>query len=230
MGKRIIVRRRGKGSSTYRAKGKLELKLPKKEGKAKVVDIQHISARNTPIAKIRFEDGTISFIAAPIGLSTEQTIDISPNAEVSTGNILPLSKIPEGCPVYFIESVCKDGGKFCRSSGSFAIVKSHEKDYAFLEFPSKKIKKLKGNCRAIVGKPAGYARNTKPFLKAGTKWKVMKSKGKLYPRTSGSKMNPVDHPFGGKTKPGKSTSVSKNAPPGQKVGSIAPRRTGKKKK
>ncbi len=230
MGKRIIVRRRGKGSSTYRAKGKLELKLPKKEGKAKVVDIQHISARNTPIAKIRFEDGTISFIAAPIGLSTEQTIDISPNAEVSTGNILPLSKIPEGSPVYFIESVYKDGGKFCRSSGSFAIVKSHEKDYAFLEFPSKKIKKLKGNCRAIVGKPAGFARNTKPFLKAGTKWKVMKSKGKLYPRTSGSKMNPVDHPFGGKTKPGKSTSVSKNAPPGQKVGSIAPRRTGKKKK
>ncbi|RLJ05648.1 MAG: 50S ribosomal protein L2 [Candidatus Aenigmatarchaeota archaeon] len=230
MGKRIIVRRRGKGSSTYRAKGKLELKLPKKEGKAKVVDIQHISARNTPIAKIRFEDGTISFIAAPIGLSTEQTIDISPNAEVSTGNILPLSKIPEGYPVYFIESVYKDGGKFCRSSGSFAIVKSHEKDYAFLEFPSKKIKKLKGNCRAIVGKPAGFARNTKPFLKAGTKWKVMKSKGKLYPRTSGSKMNPVDHPFGGKTKPGKSTSVSKNAPPGQKVGSIAPRRTGKKKK
>lgn len=230
MGKRIIVRRRGKGSSTYRAKGKLELKLPKKEGKAKVVDIQHISARNTPIAKIRFEDGTTSFIAAPIGLSTEQTIDISPNAEVSTGNILPLSKIPEGYPVYFIESVYKDGGKFCRSSGSFAIVKSHEKDYAFLEFPSKKIKKLKGNCRAIVGKPAGFARNTKPFLKAGTKWKVMKSKGKLYPRTSGSKMNPVDHPFGGKTKPGKSTSVSKNAPPGQKVGSIAPRRTGKKKK
>ena len=161
---------------------------------------------------------------------TEQTIDISPNAEVSTGNILPLSKIPEGYPVYFIESVYKDGGKFCRSSGSFAIVKSHEKDYAFLEFPSKKIKKLKGNCRAIVGKPAGFARNTKPFLKAGTKWKVMKSKGKLYPRTSGSKMNPVDHPFGGKTKPGKSTSVSKNAPPGQKVGSIAPRRTGKKKK
>ena len=230
MGKRIISRRRGKGSSTYRAKGKLELKLPKREGKAKVVDLQHISARNTPIAKIRFEDGTISFIAAPIGLSTEQTIDISANAGVSTGNILPLARIPEGHSVYFIESTYKDGGKFCKSSGSFAIVKSHEKGYTFLEFPSKKMKKLSGNCRAIVGKPSGFARNTKPFLKAGTKWKAMRSKGKLYPRTSGSKMNPVDHPYGGKTKPGRSTSVSRNAPPGQKVGSIAPKRTGKRKK
>jgi large subunit ribosomal protein L2 len=230
MGKRIIARRRGKGSSTYRAKGKLELKLPKREGKAKVVDIQHVSARNTPIAKIRFKDGTISFIAAPIGLATDQIINISPDAGISTGNILPLARIPEGHSVYFIESVYKDGGKFCKSSGSFAIVKSHEKGYSFLEFPSKKMKKLSGNCRAIVGKPAGFARTTKPFLKAGTKWKVMRSKGKLYPRISGSKVNPVDHPYGGKTQPGRSTSVSRNASPGQKVGSIAPKRTGKRKK
>ncbi len=230
MGKRIIARRRGKGSSTYRAKGKLELKLPKREGKAKVVDIKHISARNTPIAKIRFKDGIISFIAAPVCLATDQIIDISPDAGVSTGNILPLARTPVGHSVYFIESVYKDGGKFCKSSGSSAIVKSHEKGYCFLLFPSKKMKKLSGNCRAIVGKPAGFARNTKPFLKAGTKWKFMKSKGKLYPRTSGSKMNPVDHPYGGKTKPGSSTSVSANAPPGQKIGSIAPRRTGKRKK
>jgi len=230
MGKRIIVRRRGKGSSTYRAKGKLELKLPKKEGKAKVVDIQHVSARNTPVAKIKFEDGTISFIPAPVGLMTGQIIDISPNAGVSMGNILPLARIPEGYSVYCIESNYLDGGKFCKSSGSFAIVKSHEKGYAFLEFPSKKIKKLSGNCRAIIGKPAGFARTTKPFLKAGNKWKVMRSRGKLYPKTSGSRMNPVDHPYGGKTKPGRSTSVSRNAPPGQKVGSIAPRRTGRRKK
>lgn len=230
MGKRIIAQRRGKGSFTYRAKGALEIKLPKREGRAKIIDIKHVSARKTPIAKIQFEDGTFDFIIASIGLSTSNIIDISAEAEPSTGNILPVGNVPEGNSVYCIESVYKDGGKFCKSSGSFAIVKSHEKGYTSLQFPSKKIKKIKSNCRAIVGKPAGYARTTKPFLKAGTKFKLMKATGKLYPRTSGNKMNPVDHPFGGKTKPGKSTSVSRNAPPGQKVGSISPRRTGKKKK
>ena len=57
----------------------------------------------------------------------------------------------------------------------------------------------------------------------------MKSKGKLYPIVSGTAMNPVDHPFGGKTKPGIPKNVSRNAPPGAKVGTIAARRTGKKK-
>jgi len=230
MGKRIISQRRGKGSFTYRAKGKIEIKLPKKEGKAKVIDIFHVSARNTPIAKIQFEDGTTDYIIAPSGLFTNQYIEISDKAEPLTGNILPLGNIPEGKEIFCIEANYLDGGKFCRSSGTFAIVKSHEKDYTYVQFPSKKIKKLKNICRAIIGKPAGYGRVAKPFLKAGTKWKKMRARGKLYPRTSGSRMNPVDHPFGGSTKPGKSTSTSRHAPPGRKVGSIAPRRTGKKKK
>jgi len=66
-------------------------------------------------------------------------------------------------------------------------------------------------------------------VKAGKKWIAMHRKGKLYPRTSGVAMNAVDHPFGGPTKPGKSTTVSKHAPPGAKVGSWGARRTGKKK-
>ncbi|MCK4429214.1 MAG: 50S ribosomal protein L2 [Candidatus Aenigmarchaeota archaeon] len=230
MGKRIVAQRRGKGSSTYRAKGKIELKLPKKDGKARVVDMMHISARKTPVAKIQFEDGTISHIIAPVGLSTNDIIDASETATYSAGNILPVGNVPEGQFVYCIESMYRDGGKFCRSSGSFAIVKSHEKGYTHLQFPSKKIKKIKSNCRIIAGKPAGYARTTKPFMKAGTKFKLMKATGKLYPHTSGNKMNPTDHPYGGRTKPGQSTSVSRHAPPGQKVGSIAPKRTGKKKR
>ncbi|MCK4531549.1 MAG: 50S ribosomal protein L2, partial [Candidatus Aenigmarchaeota archaeon] len=36
-------------------------------------------------------------------------------------------------------------------------------------------------------------------------------------------------PFGGPTKPGKSTTVSRHAPPGQKVGSWGARRSGKRK-
>jgi large subunit ribosomal protein L2 len=230
MGKRIISQRRGKGSFTYKSRGKLELKLPKKKGKAKVLDILHISARNTPVAKIQFEDGTVEKIIAPVGLTTKKIIDISDEASPRIGNIVSLGKITEGKEVFCIESKYQDGGKFCKTSGTFGIVKSHEKGYTYVQLPSKKIKKLKSNCRAIVGKPAGYGRISKPFLKAGTKWKKMRARGKLYPRTSGSSMNAVDHPFGGSSKVGKSTSTSRHAPPGRKVGSIAPRRTGKKKK
>ena len=41
----------------------------------------------------------------------------------------------------------------------------------------------------------------------------------------------VYHPFGGgrHQHPGKSTSTSRNAPPGRKVGLIAPRKTGRKR-
>ena len=81
-----------------------------------------------------------------------------------------------------------------------------------------------------IGIPAGAGRKEKPFVKAGVMHYARKSRGKLYPRVSGTAMNPVDHPFGGKTKPGISKAVSRHAPPGRKVGSIAPRRMGKKKR
>ncbi len=230
MGKRIISQRRGKGTFPYRSKKREEIKLPKKEGKAKVIDIKHVSGRDTPIAKIQFEDNSTEYVVAPVGLTTSQELEISPEAKPALGNIIPLGKIPEGSSVYFMESKYKDGGKYCKSSGTFAIVKSHEKENTYIQLPSKKIKKLKNNCRAIVGKPAGYGRVSKPFLKAGIKWRRIKSRGGLFPKTSGSKMNPVDHPYGGKTKPGQSTSTSRHASPGRKVGSIAPKRTGKRKK
>jgi len=230
MGKLIIVRKRGKGQSRYRFNGELEIRLPHKTGKAKVIDILHVSARNTPVMNIMFEDGTTQKLIAPENISTNDTIEISDAARVENGNVLPLSKIPDGTIVFCIERTGGDGGKICKSSGSYATVKSHERDKVYLEMPSKSVKKFNSNCRAVIGKPAGYGRPAKPFLKAGLMLRHMKSKNKLYPITSGSKMNPCNHPFGGKTGPGKSTSVGRNAPPGQKVGSIAPRRTGRRKK
>ena len=49
------------------------------------------------------------------------------------------------------------------------------------------------------------------------------------PHTRGVVKNPVDHPHGGGNHQAVHgpNSVSRNAPPGQKVGNIAPRRTGR---
>ena len=60
----------------------------------------------------------------------------------------------------------------------------------------------------------------------------MRAKNKLYPKVCGVSMNAVDHPFGGSSShhKGKPTQSSRNAPPGRKVGKIAPRRTGRTKR
>ena len=88
------------------------------------------------------------------------------------------------------------------------------------------------DCRATIGVIAGSGRKEKPFLKAGTRHYAMKAKNKLYPQVSGTSMNSVDHPFGGSSSAtkGRPTQSSRNAPPGRKVGKIAPKRTGRKKR
>jgi len=95
---------------------------------------------------------------------------------------------------------------------------------------SKKEKKFKGNCRAVIGVIAGGGRLDKPVVKAGKQHHIKKSKSKLWPRTGAFKMNAIDHPFGsGRAKNPKSKIAKRNAPPGRRVGLIRPRRTGKKK-
>jgi large subunit ribosomal protein L2 len=57
----------------------------------------------------------------------------------------------------------------------------------------------------------------------------MLAKGKPYPHVRGVAMNVVDHVFGGRGKhAGRPKTVARGAPPGQKVGLIAARRTGKR--
>ena len=89
--------------------------------------------------------------------------------------------------------------------------------------------KNKWDCRTYIDLFAGAGRSKKPFMKAGNKHHALRSRGKLYPRTSGVSMNAVDHPFGGSNL-GLHKTVSRHRPPGRKVGSISPKRTGKRKR
>ena len=95
-------------------------------------------------------------------------------------------------------------------------------------FRSKRAKWIHERCLATVGVVAGGGRTDKPFLKAGNKFHYKKSKAKKWPVVRGVAMNAVSHPYGGgaKQSPHKSTTTSRNAPPGRKVGQIAARRTG----
>ena len=228
MGKRIISRARGHGGPRYLSPGHRfvsDIKYGFKIGK--VIDIVHDPARDSPLAKIKTDDKEIYIIAAE-GLKVGDTIDL--NGESRTGNILPLGKIPKGYSIFAIENYPGSGPKLCCSPGTKGIIVSTEAAKVIVQMPSKEFKSFNPDCLATIGIPAGGGRRDKPFVKAGQKFYLWGARNKLWPRTSSVKMNPVDHPFGGRTKPGTPKTTSRRAPPGAKVGSIAASRSGLRKK
>ena len=151
--------------------------------------------------------------------------------EIAIGNILPLADIPEGCPIFAVETKPGDGGMMIRSSGLYGLIVTKDKSKAFIKMPSGKTKPADLRGRATVGCVSCGGRPEKPMIKAGKRFHAMKAKSKPYPSVRGVAMNPVSHPFGGSQHhAGKSKSTSRHAAPGRKVGAIASKRTGRKKK
>lgn len=238
MGKNITAQKRGRGSPRYRVpsfnyRGKAcHLKHSEKTLSGKIDDIVHCAGHSAPLAEVSYENGDKSLIQAPEGIRVGDSVSIGSDAQLKAGNTLPLKKIPEGTSVYNIEIKPGDGGKFCRASGSFAKIVSKIGTKVTILLPSKKEKEFEDSCRAIVGTIAGSGRTEKPFLKAGKKYFAMKARNRYWPSVSATSMNAVAHPFGGRSSCRHKMPLqsSRNAPPGRKVGSIAPRRSGRKKR
>ena len=236
MGRRIQGQRRGRGTSTFRAPShryKSDLSHKKDESNdtvsGTIVDIEHDPARSAPVVAVEFDDGDQRLVLAPEGVAVGDTIQVGVSAEIKPGNTLPVAEIPEGVPVCNIERQPGDGGKFARASGTSAQIVTHDRRVTVVKLPSGQTKRLSPECRATVGVVAGGGRTEKPFVKAGKKYHKMKSRGTKWPRVRGVAMNAVDHPFGGggRQHPGQPKSVSRDAPPGRKVGDIASKRTGR---
>jgi len=235
MGRRIQGQRRGRGTPTFRAPShryKADLSHKREEGDllvGEVTDIEHDPARSAPVARVAFDDGDERLVLAPEGVGVGDRIEVGISAAIEPGNTLPLSEIPEGVPVVNVEAQPGDGGKYARASGVSATLVTHERDAAVVKLPSDEVKRLSPDCRATIGVVAGGGRTEKPFVKAGSKHHKMKARGTKWPRVRGVAMNAVDHPFGGggRQHPGRPKSVSKNAPPGRKVGDLGSRRTGR---
>merc|ERR1712137_525269 len=100
---------------------------------------------------------------------------------------------------------------------------------ATLKLPSGVKKSIPSTCRAMVGIVAGGGRLDKPLLKAGNAYHKYKVKRNCWPKVRGVAMNPVEHPHGGGNHQhiGHASTTRRSAPPGQKVGLIAARRTGR---
>ena len=236
MGRRIRGQRRGRGGSTFRApshryKANMDHRTLEDTDlvSGEVLGIEHDPARSAPIADVQFDDGDRRLVLAPEGIAVGDEIQIGVSASIEAGNTLPLAEIPEGVPVCNVEANPGDGGKFARASGVNATLMTHDRNVAVVQLPSGEVKRLDPQCRATIGVVAGGGRTEKPVVKAGKKYHKVKSRGTVWPRVRGVAMNAVDHPFGGggRQHPGKPKSISRNAPPGRKVGDISSKRTGR---
>lgn len=240
MGKRLLVQRRGRGGSVFRSPGWKKIGRvayrkydPKTYStqviRGKVVELLHDPGRGAPVARIRFEDSVEMLTIAPEGMAIGQEVFYGENAPPNLGNILPLKRIPEGSHICNVELRPGDGGKFARSSGTYAIVLAHVGDRTLVQLPSKKVKNIDSNARATIGIVAAGGRIEKPLLKAGKAYHMSRSKAYKYPTVRGKAMSPYAHPAGGGSHPKGLRPAPRNAPPGRKVGHIAPKSTGRRK-
>ena len=187
---KITVRHHGGGNrQKYRM---IDFKRSKDDIPAKVVGIEYDPNRTANIALICYADGEKAYILAPEGLKVGMKVMNGVNAEIRTGNCLPLSGIPIGTMVHNIELMPGKGGQMVRSAGNGAQLMAKEGKYATLRLPSGEMRMVPIECRATVGVVGNGDHNLVNWGKAGR----IRHMG-IRPTVRGSVMNPNDHPHGG---------------------------------
>lgn len=207
--------------------------FPRTTGIGKIVDIIHERGRGAPLCKVRMQDSNETVLVIAVeGNYIGQSIDFGTD-NLLMGNCVSIKSVPEGTVICAVERIPKDGGKIATSSGTSCVIVGINRDtnMVTIKMPSGNKATLRGDTKAFIGLAAGGGRTEKPLLKAGRAYYKYKSKGIYWPRVRGVAMNPVDHPHGGGNHQhiGHPSTINKNAPPGQKVGQIAARRTGLRK-
>ena len=138
--------------------------------------------------------------------------------------------MPEGTVISMLEEKSSDRGRYARAGGTYCQIIGHSDDgrKSRVKLPSNKKKTINSMCRAVVGICGCGGRMDKLVLKARDNYHKYRVKRNCWPKVRGSAMNPVEHPHGGGNHQhvGHPTTVSRQCPPGSKVGLIAARRTG----
>jgi large subunit ribosomal protein L2 len=198
----------------------------------KIMDFVHEISRMVPLALVEYETGEKMYTLPAEGVFIGDTVQIGKNCEKIVGNTLALNDIPEGTLIFNIELRPGDGGKLVRASGGFATVMTRMENGIQIELPSRQRVVFNPECRATIGVVPGGGKTNKPFMKAGTKHFYAYTRTMDWPYVKGCKMIAQTHPYGGgrKRRAGGPTSAGRNWPPGKKVGKIAGRRTGRKKR
>ncbi len=187
---RITVRHHGGGNrQKYRV---IDFKRNKMGIPATVLTLEYDPNRSAFIALIQYEDGVKSYIIAPSGLKVGDTVVAGPDADIKTGNALPLVNIPTGTFVHNVELYPGRGGQLARSAGNAAQLMAKEGKYALLRLPSGELRNVPVECMATIGTVSNEDHINVKIGKAGR----TRHMG-IRPTVRGSVMNPCDHPHGG---------------------------------
>ena len=115
---KMTVRHQGGGhKKQYRI---IDFKRTKDGIPAKVATIEYDPNRNARIALINYADGEKRYIIAPLDLKVGDIVVSGPDADIKTGNCLPLKNIPLGTTVHNVEMKIGKGGQMARSAGTSA--------------------------------------------------------------------------------------------------------------
>ena len=187
---RITVRH--KGGAQRRKYRVIDFKRNKLGMDAEVMTLEYDPNRSAFIALIQYEDGEKRYIIAPNGLKVGDVIESGANADIKTGNALPLTNIPVGTFIHNVELYPGKGAQLARAAGIMAQLMAKEGNLALIRLPSGELRNVPVNCMATVGQVGNIDHENVSIGKAGRKrhmgWR---------PTVRGSVMNPCDHPHGG---------------------------------
>ncbi|HEX6593734.1 MAG TPA: 50S ribosomal protein L2 [Bacillota bacterium] len=187
---RITTRHKGGGHK--RQLRTIDFKRDKDGIPGRVATIEYDPNRSANIALVHYVDGEKRYILAPKGLKVGQQIESGENADIQTGNALPLANIPVGTIIHNVELKPGRGGQLARSAGAEAQVIGREGKYTLVRLTSGEVRRILTTCRATVGQVGNVEHELIRSGKAGrSRWL-----GKR-PTVRGSAMNPIDHPHGG---------------------------------
>mgnify|MGYP001007000836 CR=1 FL=1 len=187
---RITVRHHGGGNrQKYRV---IDFKRNKPDMPAQVLTLEYDPNRTAHIALVQYEDGEKRYIIAPAGLKVGDTIVSGAEADIKTGNALPLSAIPTGTFIHNVEMYPGKGAQLARAGGVQAQLMAKEGGYALIRLPSGELRNVPQNCMATIGQVGNVDHENVNLGKAGRTRHLG-----IRPTVRGSVMNPVDHPHGG---------------------------------
>ena len=187
---RITVRHRGGGNKRkYRV---IDFRRDKLDMPAVVQRLEYDPNRSAFIALVKYEDGELRYVLAPVGLKAGDTILASAAADIKPGNCLPLANIPVGTIIHNIELQPGYGAQLVPSAGVAAQLLAKEGELAQVRLPSGEVRYVRMNCTACIGQVGNIDHGNVHIGKAGRKRHMG-----IRPTVRGSVMNPNDHPHGG---------------------------------
>ena len=131
-----------------------------------IINFEYDPNRNTNIALIRYENGTYSYILDLEGLQLGDVIGSFKkyNSNLNLGDCLPLRDIPLGTFISNIENKPNSGAVYLRAAGNYGLLFQKTNKIGKVQFKSGVIKEFSLDCKAVVGKVAGFENK---FIKLG---------------------------------------------------------------